>query len=138
MRCTPKPVTFVMSGFHRTGSKLAGTHRAAGHFHHYRAMGGGSVLEADAVHAEAGDVRDERIPSDRIEASGHAPSGPPFTCSVDELLVDAHVAVLVGEVVNVMADAFGNRTCRLSAPYVDVQCRQDIPDQHRIQGTPFP
>ena len=92
MRYTPKPLTFVMSGFHRS----------------------------------------------RIEASGHAASAPPFTGSVQELLVNAHVAVFVGEVVHVMADAFGNRTCRLSAPYVDVQRREDISDEHRIQATPIP
>ncbi len=53
-------------------------------------------------------------------------------------MVDAHVAVFVGEVVHVMSDAFGNRTCRLSAPYVDVQRREDISDEHRIQATPIP
>jgi hypothetical protein len=109
-----------------------------GYLHHECAVGGGSVLEVDAIHAEAAHVRDERIPSDRIEASGHAASAPPVTGSVQELLVDAHVAVFVGEVVHVMADAFGNRTCRLSAPYVDVQRREDISDEHRIQATPIP
>ncbi len=90
------------------------------------------------IEAEAAPVRNKRVPPGRIEGSGHTASGPPRAGGVQELLVDAHVAVFVGEVVHVVADAFGNRTGSLSASQVEVQRRDDIADQHRIEAATIP
>ena len=46
--------------------------------------------------------------------------------------------MFVGKVVHVVADAFGNRTCSLSASQVEVQRRDDIADEHRIEATTIP
>src|SRR5271157_1362556 len=92
-----------------------GTESRNGQFHQRRAVGREGVFELDAVNAEAAPVRDKRVPLGRIEGSGYTAGGPPCTGSVQELLVSAQVAVFVGKVVHVVADAFGNRTCSLSA-----------------------
>ena len=66
------------------------------------------MFELDAINAEATQVRDKRVPPGRIEGSGYTASGARGSGSVQELLVDAHVAVFVGKVVHLVADAFGN------------------------------
>src|SRR6185312_3866909 len=98
-----------------------GTASCNGQSQHHRAVGRKGVFEEDAIQAEAAQVRDKRIPPGRIEGRRYTASGPPRTGSVQELLVDAHVAVFVGEMVHAVADAFGNRTCSLSASQVDIQ-----------------
>src|SRR5690348_6980512 len=68
-----------------------------GNLHQRRAVDRAGAFELDAIDPESGPVGDNRIPPDRIEASGYTTSAPPCAGIVQKLLIDPHVAVFVGE-----------------------------------------